>query len=239
MGEESLFNNTSGHHNVSLGKQSLYYNINAGHNVGIGFQALYSNEEGANNIAIGQSAGYSINGGSNNIAIGYNSEVPVGGASNQIRLGNNAINYAGIEVAWTITSDRNAKKDIKDLNLGADFIQTLRPVSYVRKSDDNQLAEFGFIAQEVEQALIQSGMKHSGLITIDDKGNYSMRYNDIIAILVQANKEMHNKLEWYENSLESIRTRYMELDQKVSWLMSQSYGDNKFYVNPGNHDSDK
>ncbi|MCL4279095.1 MAG: tail fiber domain-containing protein, partial [Ignavibacteriaceae bacterium] len=68
-------------------------------------------------------------------------------------MGNSSINYAGIQVSWTVTSDRRWKENVQPTNLGLNFISELNPVSYTRKNDENQKTEYGLIAQEVEQIL--------------------------------------------------------------------------------------
>ncbi len=59
------------------------------------------------------------------------------------------------------TSDRRLKSNILNSNLGLNFITKLRPVSYTRKNDENQKTEYGFIAQEVEELLKESGVDTS------------------------------------------------------------------------------
>jgi hypothetical protein len=50
------------------------------------------------------------------------------------------------------------KKNIHDSDLGLDFIEQLRPVScYFKTGKPLDLLTYGFIAQDVEQALGKSG----------------------------------------------------------------------------------
>ena len=104
---------------------------------------LYNNTTGSSNIGIGVGALTAVTTGSNNIAIGESAAVPNNTGSNQIRLGNASVTYAGTQVAWTITSDKRYKTNIKDSNLGLDFIKKLRPVSYIRKNDSSNKLEYG------------------------------------------------------------------------------------------------
>jgi hypothetical protein len=121
--------------------------------------------------------------------IGYNAQVPSLTGSNQVRIGDDNITYAGIKVAWTITSDSRYKSQIQNSDLGLNFINQLRPVSYFRNNDETEKLEYGFIAQQVEQALQQSGAAHTGIISKDDAGMYSIRYNDLMAPMVKAIQE--------------------------------------------------
>jgi len=190
FGELSLFTNTTGYDNSAFGLFSLYYNTSGYRNSAFGSVALYSNTTGFLNTAIGFNAGSNITTGSNNIAIGYNAQVPTNTASNQIRLGNTSITYAGVQVAWTVTSDRRYKDNITPLGLGLGFITKLNPVSYVRKNDENKKTEYGLIAQEVEQVLKECGIENHAMLTITDEGMYELRYNDLIAPMIKAIQEL-------------------------------------------------
>lgn len=122
---------------------------------------------GTDNVAIG--AGAIVPGGvtSNVIVIGAGAYLP-NMNSNQIRMGNTNISYAGIQVPWTITSDRSLKMDIHATPLGLEFIRELRPVGYARKNDANHSVEFGFIAQDIEALLEKNELKNSGMVSTDN-----------------------------------------------------------------------
>ncbi len=192
FGESSLRNNTLGWENSAFGFGSLENNIVGRNNTAFGYQSL-GQTTGNSNTAIGHNAGTGITTGSNNIVIGSNSSVPSNTASNQIRIGNNLITYAGIQVAWTVTSDRRWKSNILSSNLGLNFISKLRPVSYTRKNDENNRTEYGLIAQEVEEVLKEEGVENSGMLTITDEGNYELRYNDLLAPMIRSIQELNEK----------------------------------------------
>lgn len=206
-GSLSLFNNTGGYFNTALGHISLYSNTSGigntaigyssfalcsvcNYNTAIGGSTLSQIVSGQNNTAIGYEALNSIFSGSNNIGLGYNANVPSPTGSNQIRIGNTFITYASTQVAWSITSDRRWKSNIQTTNLGLEFIKKLRPVSYFRENDEFKKTEYGFIAQELEEALNTSGADSNGIIIKDDEGMYSVRYNDLLAPIVKAIQEM-------------------------------------------------
>jgi len=209
FGYLSLKDNTYGNNNSAFGSSSLANNETGSSNSAFGLQSLFSNNIGDNNsavgyfsrrqttgnsnTAIGHNAGTGITTGSNNIVIGSNSSVPSNTASNQIRIGNNLITYAGIQVAWTVTSDRRWKSNILSSNLGLNFISKLRPVSYTRKNDENNRTEYGLIAQEVEEVLKEEGVENSGMLTITDEGNYELRYNDLLAPMIRSIQELNEK----------------------------------------------
>ena len=116
--------------------------------------------------------------------------VPDGTLDNQVRIGNTSVTYAGVQVAWTITSDERWKSDIQSSELGLNFISKLRPVQYYRTNDEGKKTEYGFIAQELEEALNNAGATNNGIISKDDEGMYGVRYNDLIAPMVKSIQEL-------------------------------------------------
>ncbi|HEY3251118.1 MAG TPA: tail fiber domain-containing protein, partial [Ignavibacteria bacterium] len=204
FGSHSLYTNNTGYYNSAFGSRSLFYNTGLS-NSAFGNNALENNTTGAQNSALGVYAGFQISTGSNNTAIGYNAQVPSGTASNQVRIGNTSITYAGIQVAWTVTSDLRLKSNVTNSNLGLDFISGLKPVSYTRINDDKQKTEYGFIAQEVEETLKQSGIENTGMISVDDEGIYSLRYNDLIAPMVKAIQELKEENQNLKNEIEELK----------------------------------
>jgi hypothetical protein len=189
IGYQSLFANTTGASNTASGHNSLVHNTTGDKNTASGDRSLYSNTTGSQNTAIGDRTGYSISTGSNNTAIGYDAQVN-GISSNQVRIGNTFVTYAGIQVAWTITSDKRWKSDINNSELGLGFISKLNPVSYTRINDEKKRTEYGLIAQEVEKVLKESGIENAGMLTIDDNGRYELRYNDLLAPMIKAIQEL-------------------------------------------------
>ena len=194
-GHQAMFSNTIGSFNTASGKEALKENISGDLNVASGFQALIGITTGDNNTGIGSFSGSQIFSGSNNTAIGYLAQVPNGGNNNQVRIGNNLVQYAGVQVGWSVTSDRRLKSNIEASNLGLDFIKALKPVVYERNNDENKKAEYGFIAQELEGTLKEFGATNNGIITIDDNGMYSLRYNDLIAVLTKAMQEQQEVID--------------------------------------------
>ncbi len=189
FGIGSLYSNTTGIYNSAIGSLSLFYNISGNNNTSFGAGSLF-NSTGNQNTAIGVNAGSGITTGSNNIAVGVNAQVPSNTSDNQIRLGNTFITYAGVQVAWTVTSDRRYKDNIAPINSGLGFISKLNPVSYVRKNDENKKTEYGLIAQEVEEVLKELGIENHAMLTVTDEGMYELRYNDLIAPMIKAIQEL-------------------------------------------------
>jgi hypothetical protein len=226
--------NSTAQNNTAVGFNALQSQPgrNSSQNTAIGAKAL-ENASGNNNTAIGNEAGAN-NGGSNNVIIGHqasigngNNSVAIGNgansgawsnsvaigsgatntAANQIQLGNGTINSARVQVAWSITSDSRFKSDIKTSELGLNFIKTIRPVSYTRKNDETKKTEYGFIAQELEEALINIGDPNNGVIFKDNTGMYSVRYNDFIPMTIKAVQEQQTQIEALQKqNIELIKT---------------------------------
>lgn len=218
MGTQSMFNNLTGNNNSAFGYYSLYSNQTGLRNTAVGYTSLYGNVSGNENTAVGNQSLYNLTAGNNNIGIGSDAQVPSSTGSNQVRIGNTSISYAGIQVAWTITSDRKWKENIKNSELGLDFINKLRPVSYLRKNDESKRTEYGFIAQEVEETLKEARIENSGIISKDDNGNYEMRYNDLLAPMVKAIQELeaeNDELKRKLGEFERMQVNIMSEIQKI------------------------
>lgn len=207
IGHSSLPALTSGARNSSVGYYSLYVNTTGNDNSAFGQGALYSNTGGTRNSAIGYSAGYNITTGSNNTAIGSFASVPSATGDNQVRIGNTDVTYASIEVAWQISSDRRLKSKITQSDLGLDFISRLKPVSYFRSNDEKQRSEYGFIAQEVEGALKEAGVKNAGMLTVDDQGRYELRYNDLLAPMAKAIQELKKENDALKKEMSEMKMK--------------------------------
>jgi hypothetical protein len=223
IGYQSLSFNTSGQQNTAVGVDALYRNTSGSFNTGIGYRSGEALVSGASNTMLGYQAGNNITLGSNNTAIGFQAQVASASDSNQIRIGNAAITLATTQIAWTNTSDRRWKDNIKDSDLGLDFIKTLRPVSYIRKNDEKKRTEYGFIAQELEQAFINADDPNNGIISIDDLGMYGVRYNDFIPMTVKAVQEQQEQIETLQQqNAELLKTnaailkRLEELEKKIN-----------------------
>jgi hypothetical protein len=232
FGLQSIYNNTTGSNNSAFGMNSLVYNTTGTDNSAFGFYSLSNNSAGNNNSAFGRQslerttgdnntafgfkAGSTITTGSNNIVVGADAQVPAGASDNQVRIGNSDITYASIEVAWTVTSDRRRKDNIHSLSSGLNFVSLLRPVSYTRRNDDMHRTEYGFIAQEVEQVLKDQGIQNSGMLTIDDKGFYELRYNDLLAPMVKAIQELKSENDTLKGENASMKKELSSLRVTVS-----------------------
>jgi hypothetical protein len=204
VGYLALQKDGTGAQNTAVGAESLEEITSGSRNTAIGFESGRAIVGGDENTVLGYQAGNNITSGGNNTAIGFGALVPNAAADNQIRIGNTAITVATTQVGWTNPSDRRWKESIKDSGLGLDFLQTLRPVSYIRKNDNRKRTEYGFIAQELEIALNAAGDKNNAIISKDDAGMYGVRYNDFISITVKAVQEQQALIEALQKQNEEL-----------------------------------
>lgn len=214
VGTSALVGSSTAFRNTAVGKSALSGLVSGDDNTALGINALNGNGFGFKNTAIGANSGSTIT-GNNNIVLGYDAEVPSGAGSNQLRIGNTDITYAGVQTAWTITSDRRWKDNIQQSPLGLDFISKLNPVAYTRKNDDKKKIEFGFIAQELESALNASDAKNNGIITIGDDGMYGVRYNDLISISVKAIQDQQEIINSQKDKIRSLEDRLKAIEEKL------------------------
>ena len=199
--------------NIALGLGALQPSAGV-YNVAIGVNALSGLTAADQNVAVGWNALSNVTTGGNNIGIGTGATVPTANANNQIRLGNANISYAGTQVAWTITSDKRWKKNIEPTTLGLNFINKLNPVSYIRKNDEYNKTEFGFIAQELDQSLNDFGATNNGIISKDDNGMMGVRYNDLLAPMVKAIQEQQAMIKKLIEENQKLATRIQALESK-------------------------
>jgi trimeric autotransporter adhesin len=120
-------------------------------NVAVGFSAGVNVSTGLNNTCIGTSAGDTITTGTSNIIIGYVSDVSAADGDSQFVLGNGVTcvgnnnftfgdgtsdsNIANGATTITAPSDIRLKEDIQDEEVGLDFINDLRPVTFLWKEE--------------------------------------------------------------------------------------------------------
>lgn len=186
LGYQAMNNFTTGTYNIGIGLQALTGNSSSagtgGDNIGIGRVAGSLITSGSNNVMIGRTAMQGITSGDNNISIGLNSGLSgsPGGAQttgdNKIFLGDSNISQFNCQVSLTAASDQRDKTDFKDLDIGLNFINSLKPytfkwdkrINYVDKTKEDwskdldldkinndgthkeDWLDIGFKAQEVE-----------------------------------------------------------------------------------------
>ena len=134
-------------------------------------------------------------------------------ASNKVRIGNNAVTVIGGPVGWSNLSDLRAKRDVRDLDLGLDFILALRPVQF-RMIHGNDRVDFGFLGQDVE-TLLGDGYNVLGIGGDSDR-TLSLRYSDFIAPLVKAVQEQQAQIEAQRSEIDLLKAQLAELEARVA-----------------------
>ena len=181
---------------------------------------------GAGNTAIGYKAGNLLSTGSNSTIIGYDADVDANdragcivigsglslntASDNVVEIGNdtNSMTYDLDGGDITVTSDVRTKTNIKDSNLGLEFINKLRPVTYETKPSAEYPKEFGvknpvkkksrktwdgLIAQEVKQVMDDMGVEFSGWSEgINTK--QTLAYGKLVMPLIKAVQELSAKV---------------------------------------------
>lgn len=230
---------------ITDGVQNVFVGINAGAGattcnnvVAIGISAGgNATLTGNNNVMVGNSAGAEITSGVNNICLGQDSgrAGKPGGAlittSNNICLGDSSISGFHAQVSLTVASDERDKTDFKDLDLGLDFVNDLKPYTYkwdkrVNYGDSSasdydfstqtpdgthkeDWLDVGFKAQEVEVLEKAKGYdkdKKTNLLisSVDEGKQYGMRYEKFVPILVKAIQDLSAKNDALEARIKTL-----------------------------------
>jgi len=204
VGKAALWANTTGGENTAIGGGALGANQIGNENTAIGTNALGGNSSGSANIALGADAGYNLT-GSHNIAIGNAGE---SGENDTVRIGDSqtksyiagiygvTTNGAAIPIVidgsgqlGTISSSRRFKKDIATIEKASEAILSLRPVRFRYKTDTNEIAQFGLIAEEVAKV-------NPALVVPDKEGKpFTVRYDAVNAMLLNEFLKEHKTVE--------------------------------------------
>jgi endosialidase-like protein len=232
-GVAALFINTTGVWNTAVGWNALNVS-NGSRNTAAGYKALINNTTGDDNTAVGYLALAFSGTGSGNVALGSNAGSNVTTASNVITIGTNVAgadvsntcfigNIFGVNVGMdalpvsinangqlgTTVSSRRFKKDIKPMERTSESILALKPVTFHYKKDSKSTTQFGLIAEEVAEV-------NPDLVVRDKNGEiYSVRYDQVNAMLLNEFLKEHRKVQKLEAALEAVDKRLKEQDEKI------------------------
>jgi hypothetical protein len=193
--------------NTAVGAGSLSSNTTGQFNTAVGANAGVNNATGSLNTFVGNLANAASSNLQNATAIGSEATVD---ASDKVRIGDTSVTVIEGQVAWSWPSDMRLKENIRDLDLGLDFLMQLRPVSFTMKQGNGR-TDMGFLAQEVE-ALLGDGYNVLG-IGADKDRTLSMRGTDLIAPLVKAVQEQQAQIEAQRSEIESLKNAAVERDR--------------------------
>jgi len=208
--------------NTVIGYKALYgtsgASQSAGHNSVLGYRALYSIGGAAvNNVAVGHQAGYDLSTGFDNCyignlagaghstgdnctIIGNDATASSSSVDNEITLGDSNIATLRCNVQ-TISSlsDARDKTDINQLDLGLDFIDSLKPVKFKWQTRDGNgkdgSYEHGFIAQDLQQIQKDKDADYLGLVMDENPERLEASYGKLVPILVKAIQELKQEIE--------------------------------------------
>ncbi len=197
IGSQALRDSTLTNQSVAIGQDAMLTASGANECVAVGTQALGATT-GANNTAIGHSAGSGNTSGTNNTFVGNGAAGATATTSNAITLGNSSIATLRCQVT-TITSlsDARDKKDIVDIPAGLDFVKALQPRAFLWNMRDGgkvDVPEFGFIAQELQAAQVDTGITVPGLVYDENPEKLEASAGVLIPVLVQAIKQLEARV---------------------------------------------
>lgn len=223
FGEEALFANTDGNSNSALGLRALWQNTSGNNNSAFGSSALFANSTGSYNSAFGYIAGSTLSSGSNNTFIGYGAEPSSGTVSNEIVLGNSNVSVLRCNVqSITSLSDRRDKKNIKNLPLGLDFLMRVKPrlFNWDRRewyedgvSDGSKMEKTptaGFIAQELDSVLINTGAEWLNLVLKNNPERLEATPGNLLPIVVKAIQDLK-----FENDILSEENKKLKKELEI------------------------
>ena len=207
-----------------------YFNSGASVSGGISFPSLSSsNTSGFPALSIPQGKiQVSAFSGSTNEAM-FNTIKPI--TDNAYDCGTSSFRWSNIYSSNSViqTSDNRIKDNIEESNLGLDFINSLRPVSYTMKIGQNivevlPLADgpqipnapreiniiakpgtrkhYGLIAQEVRTSLNDDNIAIWSLgDPTDPESTQALSYSELISPIIKAIQELNNKIKQIESHL--------------------------------------
>jgi hypothetical protein len=225
---------TTGASNTTVGYGSGSGITTADNNTIIGGSCAATLSTGANNTIVGASAANSgtlLTTGSDNIVIGIAARTSAGDVDNEIVMGSSVqgtgtnnftfgnggtdsnIAFGGTSV--TAPSDIRLKEDIQDEEVGLDFINDLRPVTFLWKKEKDVPSEMnvykadsetrvmngkynhGFIAQEVKEVIDNHDLKEGFEMWQEDEADGRQRIGEaaLMSVMVKAVQELSAQVE--------------------------------------------
>ena len=208
--------------NTAVGHEAMKSASSATVCTAVGRQAGFGITTGDSNSCFGENAGAGINSGANNTCLGRDSGTAngpsgsIGSSDNVVCLGDNNVQSLFCADTSISSSDSRDKTDVASFNIGLDWINALRPVTYKwdRRtwygtkeepfgtpdgSKKRSKTHIGFLAQEaleVEKANGYGTSNDDSLIVnlTPDGMSYGMKYERLVPILVNAIKELSVKV---------------------------------------------
>jgi hypothetical protein len=224
VGASALFSNNGGD-NTAVGAQALLDNTTGNDNTADGLSALASNTTGNNNVALGSFAGIQQTTGSNNVYIGSNMQGSAGESNacyiksifGQTAAGGSAVFIDANSKLGTLTSSKRFKEEIKPMDQASEALLALKPVTfrYKKEIDPAGISQFGLVAEEVEKV-------NPDLVVRDEDGKpYSVRYDQVNAMLLNEFIKEHNKVEEQQTTIVELKSEMKTLAATVQEQASE------------------
>lgn len=231
---------SSAHGAVALGIGSLFNNY-GNNNIGIGFVSMSQVFYGSNNVGIGKGANVNMDSISNSTALGTEAIVT---ASDQVRLGNATTSSIGGFVGWTTIADKRFNKNILQPIPGLDFINQLKPITYVLNTEtlhtvlknpnatlnkqlqnaqpvagsslQNTGTYTGFFAQDVEAVAKKLNFNFAGIDAPKNARDlYGLRYEAFVVPLVKAVQELSAQNTELKKDVENLKSTIALIQAQV------------------------
>ena len=200
--------------NIAIGNQVFEGALAGEENIGIGHVALNVVTTGSYLVGLGRFAGGTLTTGSNGTFVGVEADGTATDdnqnsfgyqatctATNQVTLGNASIATLRCQqTSITALSDRRDKTKIKDLPLGLDFINSVRPVSFYWADRNtgaakNTQMEAGFIAQELQSASEKHRAEWLRLVDATNPDRLEATPGRLLPVIVRAIQELSAKVD--------------------------------------------
>lgn len=215
-GQRALHDNFSGSKNTANGVGALGSNTTGDNNTADGFFALTNNTTGSSNVAIGASAGRGVTTADDVICIGaagadVSHSCYIGNIVNQPSPSGLPVFVTSDNKLGTIMSSRRFKEDIKPMDKTSEAILALQPVTfrYKKNLDPTRTTQFGLVAEDVAKV-------DRDLVVRDNAGKpYSVRYEQVNAMLLNEFLKEHRKVEQLTKDFES---RLAEQQKQIETL---------------------
>jgi len=118
--------------------------------------------------------------------------------------------------AYTATSDRNRKKDIRPFENVLSRVMNTKPSVYKFNGDSTNKDYLGFIAQEIEQYFPEIVKK--GTVGDTEEELYTMDYSALGVIAIEAVKEQQLLIEAQAEEIADLKTILLEVNNRLLQL---------------------
>jgi hypothetical protein len=235
--------NTTGCRNQAMGVYAGYRITTGACNTTIGYNAGSQITTGHCNIALGHEAGDELTTGNKNILIGSNANAGAVTNDHAIVMGHNVdgvgtrnftfgdastdSNIAFGATSITAPSDMRLKEDIQDEIIGLDFLNELRPVTFLWKKEKDISSELkshkkdsekrvmngkynhGFIAQEVKATIDKYGLKEGFDMWQEDDSDGRQRIapSAAVPLIIKAIQELSEQNKKLKAEIELLKNK--------------------------------